>query len=207
MQNTRVRKLFSTILGVGAMAGSLVLSSCEDEFTEQDAIKAQQESLAALESQEDSLNRIGARINYTVTVAAAGQGSTTNGRTAAVDSLGGATVTLVQGGTTYTETANEGGVATFAGLLRGEVAVTVKVKDHTMVTYTTVLGSDDVQENNVSTLIPVFPMTLEAGATKVSGKAWAELDATNDTPEFAEGAVVRAKINLETALSSYRTYG
>ena len=94
MQNTRVKKLFSTILGVGAVAGTLVLSSCEDEFTEQDAIKAQQESLAALKDQDaknemearamaDSLERIGADVDYTVTVVAADQANTGNARTSA----------------------------------------------------------------------------------------------------------------------------
>ena len=203
MQNTRVRNLFSTILGAGVVAGGLVLSSCEDEFTEQDAIKAQQETLMALEAQNDSLNRVGAKINYTVTVAAAGQGNTTNGRTEAANSAEGATVTVVQAGKTYTETAGKGGVATFIGLMRGQAVVTVEAEDHTTVTYTTTLGSNGAQENNVGTLIPVFPMTVEAGATMVSGKAWAELDATNDMPEAAAGAKVRATVNATTALGKY----
>lgn len=179
------------------------MSSCEDEFTEQDAIKAQQETLAALDQQQDSLNRVGARINYTVTVAAAGQGNTTNGRTEATASAEGATVTLVQAGKTYTETAGKGGVATFIGLMRGQAVVTVEAADHTTVTYTTTLGSNGSQENNVGTLIPVFPMTVEAGATMVSGKAWAELDATNDMPEAANGAKVRATVDAGTALKKY----
>ena len=203
MQNTRVRNLFSTILGAGVVAGGLVLSSCEDEFTEQDAIKAQQETLMALEAQNDSLNRVGAKINYTVTVAAAGQGNTTNGRTEAANSAEGATVTVVQAGKTYTETAGKGGVATFIGLMRGQAVVTVEAEDHTTVTYTTTLGSNGAQENNVGTLIPVFPLTVEAGATMVSGKAWAELDATNDMPEEAAGAKVRATVNATTALEKY----
>ena len=203
MQNTRVRNLFSTILGAGVVAGGLVLSSCEDEFTEQDAIKAQQETLMALEAQNDSLNRVGAKINYTVTVAAAGQGNTTNGRTEVANSAEGATVTVVQAGKTYTETAGKGGVATFIGLMRGQATVTVEAADHTTVTYTTTLGSNGSQENNVGTLIPVFPMTVEAGATMVSGKAWAELDATNDMPEAATGAKVRATVNATTALGKY----
>ena len=205
MQNTRVKNLFSTILGVGAITGSLVLSSCEDEFTEEDAIRAQQETLMALEAQQDSLNRVGARINYTVTVAAAGQGSTTNGRTEAANLAEGATVTVVQAGKTHTETAGKGGVATFTGLMRGQAVVTVEAADHTTVTYTTTLGSNGAEENNVGTLIPVFPLTVEAGASKVSGKVWAELDATNDEPEAAEGAIVQATINAETAIKNYLT--
>ncbi len=218
MQNTRVRNLFSTILGVGVVAGGLVLSSCEDEFTEQDAIRAQQETLAALEDQEanndamaqamqDSLDRIGAKIDYTVTVAAAGQANT--GRTSAEASAEGATVTLVQGGKTYTETAGKGGVATFAGLSRGQAVVTVEATDHTAVTYTTTLGfsasgTAGKENYNVGTLIPVFPTTVAAGATEIKGKAWAELDATNDMPEAAQGAMVRGTLDVSTVLTSYR---
>ena len=205
MQNTRVRNLFSTILGAGVVAGGLVLSSCEDEFTEQDAIKAQQETLMALEAQNDSLNRVGAKINYTVTVIAAGQGSTTNGRTKAANLAEGASVTVVQAGKTHPGTAGKGGVATFTGLMRGQAVVTVEAADHTTVTYTTTLGSNGSQENNVGTLIPVFPLTVEAGASKVSGKVWVELDATNDEPEEAEGAIIQATINAETAIKNYLT--
>ncbi len=214
MQNTRVRNLFSTILGVGVVAGGLVLSSCEDEFTEQDAIRAQQETLATLEDQEakndaaaqamqDSLNRIGAKINYTVTVVADG-GSANTGRTAATASAEGATVILIQGGKTYTETAAKGGVATFVGLLRGQATVTIEAADHTPVTYTTTLGSANTEENNVGTIIPVFPMTEAAGATVVKGKAWAELNTLNDMPEPAEGAIVRSTVSVTDALTSYR---
>ncbi len=197
-----------------------MLSSCEDEFTEQDAIRAQQETLAALEDQEakndamaeamqDSLNRIGAKINYTVTVVADG-GSANTGRTAATASAEGATVTLIQGGKTFTETAAKGGVATFVGLLRGQATITIEATDHTPVTYTTTLGSAGVEENNVGTIIPVFPMTEAAGATVVKGMAWAELNTLNDMPEPAEGAIVRSTISVDNALSSYRsgaTYG
>ena len=216
MQNTRVRNLFSTILGAGVVAGGLVLSSCEDEFTEQDAIKAQQETLAALKDKEaenaamqDSLNRIGAKINYTVTVVADG-GSANTGRTAATASAEGATVTLTQGGKSTPATAGKGGVATFVGLLRGQATITIEMADHTPVTYTTTLGSNNTEENNVGTVIPVFPITEAAGATVVKGKAWAELNTLNDTPEPAEGAIVRSTINIDNALSSYQsgaTYG
>lgn len=90
--------------------------------------------------------------------------------------------------------------------------MTVEAEDHTTVTYTTTLGSAGKEDNNVGTLIPVFPTTVEAGATMVSGKAWAELDATNDMPEAATGAVVRATVSAETALGLYKplvtpTYG
>ena len=216
MQNPRVRKLFSTILGVGAVAGSLVLTSCEDEFTEEDAIRAQQETLAALKDQEakndmeaqamiDSLNRIGAKIDYSVTIVAANKANTGSGaRTSAVATLDGITVTIKQGGESMTAT-TEGGVATFTGLKAGKAVVNVDVAEegYSSVTYTTLLGSDDKDSYSVGTLIPVLPITKAAGASVVTGKAWAEFDATNDAPELAQGATVQATVGVSDVLSLY----
>ena len=204
MQNTRVRNLFSTILGVGAVAGGLVLSSCEDEFTEKDAIQAQQETLTALNRQEDSLGRIGAKINYTVTVVAGGSANT-NARTTGEAFAQGAKVTVIQGGSMFSDTTNVGGAATFADLRIGEAVVTVEAADHTTVTYTTSLGGStyNYQENNVETTIPIFPTTVAGGASEVSGIAWAELNTLNDMPEYATGATVRATISVAQALESY----
>ena len=220
MQNTRVKNLFSTVLGVGVVAGGLVLSSCEDEFTEQDAIKAQQESLAALKEQDaknameaeamyDSLNRVSAKIDYSVTVVAANKANTGNAssRVSGVAALDGITVTVKQGGESMTAT-TEGGIATFSGLKSGKAVVTVGAAEmgYTSVTYTTLLGTTsdyDKEEYNVGTLIPVLPMTKETGASVVTGKAFAEFDATNDAPEAAAGATVQAVISVKSVLDKY----
>ncbi len=211
MQNTRVRNLFSTILGVGVVAGGLVLSSCEDEFTEQDAIKAQQETLAALDQQDfkqelekDSLARIGPVVNYTVTVVS-GKTANFNGRTAAEAFASGAMVKVTQGGTTVEGTTDEAGIANFGDLRIGDATVTIMLEGHTTATYTTSLGSPsfELKEDNVETTIPIFPTTLEAGASEVSGTAWAEMNTLNDMPELAVGAKVRATISVSNALDSY----
>lgn len=219
MQNTRVKNLFSTILGVGVVAGGMVLSSCEDEFTEQDAIKAQQESLAALKEQDaknamdaeamtDSLNRIGARVDYTVTVVAANEANTGNARTNGVATLDGVDVTVTQGGNKMT-VATEGGIAVFEGLKTGSAVVTVGATGagYSSVTYSTLLGGDNSEYRNqaysVGTMIPVFPVTEAAGATIVKGKAYAEFDATNDMAENATDAIVQATISVKDALTPY----
>ncbi len=187
------------------------MSSCEDEFTEQDAIKAQQETLAALDEQDfkqelkrDSLARIGPIINYTVTVVA-GNTANANGRTAAEAFASGAMVKVTQGGTSMEATTDDAGVANFADLRIGDATVTVTLENHTKATYTTSLGSPDfdLQQDNVETTIPIFPTTLEAGASEVSGTAWAEMNTLNDMPELAVGAKVRATISVNNALGSY----
>ena len=63
--------------------------------------------------------------------------------------------------------------------------------------------TSDNQAYSVGTLVPVFPVTKAAGATIVKGKAYAELDATNDMIEKAEGAMVQATISVNNALSPY----
>ncbi len=217
---------FTTLLGAGVVVSGLALTSCEDEFTEADAIAAQDSTLTALKRLEnenavaldeldheqqmafamyqDSLERLGPVVNYTVTVVAGGS-SNTNARTEGENFAEGATVTLVQGGVSRTATTSAGGVATFGDLRIGEAVVTVEAEDHTTVTYTTSLGdpSFDMQQDNVETMIPIFPLTVEKGASEVSGIAWAELDLTNNEPEFAEGAVVRGSISVAGALGSY----
>lgn len=162
----------------------------------------------ALEAQEDSLNRVGADVSYTVTVIAGG-GANTNARTTGEAFAEGATVTVTQGGVSTPATTSKGGVATFANLRNGEAVVTVEAEGFTTVTYTTSLGdnySSNLKEDNVETTIPIFPTTIAGGASEVSGIAWAETNTLNDTPEFAEGAIVRATIGVEAALNSYGIY-
>ncbi|MEM9829346.1 MAG: hypothetical protein AAF944_01835 [Bacteroidota bacterium] len=217
---------FTTLLGAGVVVSGLALTSCEDEFTEADAIAAQDSTLIALKRldnenavaeneldaqqelafrmYQDSLARVGPIVNYTVTVIAGGSVNT-NGRTEAQNFAEGATLTLVQGGVSRTATAGVGGVASFSDLRIGEAVVTVSAPDHTTVTYTTSLGSatSAILQDNVETTIPLFPTTVAGGASEVSGIAWAERDLTNNEPEFAEGAIVRASISVSGALGDY----
>lgn len=219
---------FPTLLGAGIIASGLALSSCEDEFTEADAIAAQDSTLTALKRLEnenavaldeldheqamafqmyqDSLERIGPVVGYSVTVVAGGS-SNTSARTEGENFAEGATVTLVQGGVERTATTNAGGVALFNDLRIGEAVVTVEAADHTTVTFTTSLGQpgSDIAEDNINTVVPVLPLTVEAGATEVSGVAYAELDLTNDAPEFAEGAIVQATIDVDQIENKYST--
>ena len=219
---------FPTLLGAGIIASGLALTSCEDEFTEADAIAAQDSTLIALKRLEnenaiaeneldaqqelafqmyqDSLERIGPVVSYSVTVVAGGS-SNTSARTEGENFAEGATITLVQGGVSREATTNAGGVALFGDLRIGEAVVTVEAENHTTVTYTTSLGDpfSDLPEDNVNTVIPVLPLTVEAGATEVSGIAYVELDLTNDAPEFAEGAMVQATIDVNQIRNKYAT--
>jgi len=233
-----MKRFFFNVLSLGLIAG-LVLTSCEDEFTEEQALEQQRQILEALNNADnandlsmaelnaqnaidiaelnaeqqmafqmyqDSLERLGPVINYSVTVLAAGAVNT-NARTSGEAFAPGATVTVVQGGVSRTETAADNGVATFGDLRVGQAIVTVSAPDHTTVTYTANLnqpfGTIDLTEDNVETTIPLFPTTVAAGGTEISGTVWAKLDATTDAAQAVEGAVVRARLSVDDVLDDY----
>ena len=219
---------FPTVLGAGIIASGLALTSCEDDFTEADAIAAQDSTLIALKRLEnenavaeneldaqqelafqkyqDSLSAIGPVVSYSVNVVAGGS-SSSNARMASENNAEGATVTLIQGGVERTATANANGVAFFNDLRVGQAIVTVTAEDHTTVTYTTSLGEagSGLNEDNVTTVIPILPLTVEAGASEISGTIYAELDLTTEEPEFAEGAVIRATMDVDAIANGYST--
>ncbi len=236
-----MRKLFSRVLGLGLMAGA-VLTSCEDEFTEEQALEQQRQILEALNNADnandlavaqlnaenaidiaelnaaqqmafqmyqDSLERVGPVISYSVTVIAAGSvnavGSAPIARTSGEAFAPGATVTVSQGGVSRTATADANGIASFTDLRVGRAVVSVSAPDHTTLTYTTTLGESDFEltEDNVETTVPLFPTTLEAGGTQVSGTVWAKLDATTNAAQPVEGALVRARLSVEDVLRDY----
>ena len=233
-----MKRFFFNLLSLSLIAG-LVLTSCEDEFTEEQALEQQRQILEALNNADnandlaiaqeetqraidiaelnaeqqmafqmyqDSLERLGPIVNYSVTVLAAGSVNT-NARTSGEAFAPGATVTVVQGGVSRTETAGDNGVATFGDLRIGQAIVTVSAPDHTTVTYTTNMNTPfaaiDEAEDNVETTIPLFPTTVAAGGTEVSGTVWAKLDATTDAAQAVEGAIVRARLSVDDVLDDY----
>jgi hypothetical protein len=237
-----MKKLFFNVLSLTLIAG-LVLTSFEDEFTEEQALEQQRQILEALNNADnqnalalaqldadnaldiaelnaaqqmafqmyqDSLERVGPVINYSVTVIAAGTVNAVGGdmlsRTSGEDFAPGATVTVTQGGVSRTATADANGIASFSDLRVGRATVSVSAPDHTMLTYTTNLGESDFEltEDNVETTVPLFPTTLAAGATQISGTVWAKLDATTDAAQPVEGALVRARLSVEDVLLDYR---
>ncbi len=158
----------------------------------------------ALNEQEDALARAGAKVSYTVTVVDAA-GDNISARTQGEATIEGVSVTVSQGGVSNPGTVTKG-IATFTDLRAGEAVVTVEAEGFTSVTYTTNLGDNssfDLKEDNIETTIPIFPTTVVGGASEVSGKAWAETNTLNNTPEFAKGAVVRATISVDKALEKF----
>ncbi|MEK6481462.1 hypothetical protein WJR50_28220 [Catalinimonas sp. 4WD22] len=208
-----MKKSLLGLLGL-SIFGLGILTSCEDEFTEEDALQRQeellnkqQENAVALENLtheqlmaytrlQDSLERIGGVIVYSVRVMDAANANTTNARKAMVE---GATVTVIQNGVAISETADENGIVVFDDMRIGQVNVTAKIENYTSAFFTadiTPSYADNKTVHNASTTVPLFPITVEAGAGRITGKVYAETNLLNDDPEMAVGAKVTASIDL-----------
>ena len=212
-----MKKSVLGLLGIGMFCGMGILTSCEDEFTEEDAIQRQeqlidkeQENAVALESltqqqrldylaAQDSLERIGGVVVYSVRVMAGGNVNATNARASGSATAEGAEVTVVQNGVAITETADANGLVVFDDMRIGQVNVTVSATDHTTAFFTADITPDQGDSKsvrNASTTIPLFPITIEAGAGKITGKVEVETNLINDASEVASGAKVNASIDL-----------
>jgi len=212
-----MKKSLLGVLGISMFLGMGVLTSCEDEFTEEDALQRQEELLDKQQEQaialenltqeqklaylqaQDSLERIGGVIVYTVRVMSGGGVNTTNARAAVAS---GAEVTVVQNGVSITEAADENGLVTFSDMRIGQVNVTVKAEDHTTAFFTSDITPSSGSYNtprNASTTVPLFPTTEDAGAGKIVGKVEVETNLLNDEPEVAVGAKVTASIDLSNS--------
>ncbi len=150
--------LLTTILVVA------IVTSCRDEFTEQDAITAAKEAAtsdqlatedalklqAELEGKltadeiklRDSLARLGGLIHYTVAVVDAGNAAFSSGsgvnsgaRIKGTEAVSGAVVSVAQNGVIASMTTGADGLAVFSNMRIGNVAVHVEVTDFTNVDF------------------------------------------------------------------------
>ncbi|MGD1895186.1 MAG: hypothetical protein ACFB15_31905 [Cyclobacteriaceae bacterium] len=189
-----MKKVLSLLLGVGALG--LALTSCEDEFTEEDALALQQENLINYEKTRDSLERVGGIIHYTVQVFD-GTEVTSNARTESLSPS--ATVTAIQNGDTVTVNTGTEGLAFFDDMRIGLVTVRVESPNFTTAVFTADITPDNFESatvRNASTPIYIFPTTEANGAAVVTGKVEVETNLLNDTPELAVGATVRGYIDV-----------
>lgn len=160
-----MKKSILGLLGIGMFFSMGILTSCEDEFTEDDALQRQEELLDKQNQQEqdlldkelenavalenltqeqrmaylamqDSLERVGGIIVYAVRVMAGGNVNATNARTNAQAVAEGAEVTVVQNGVAIAQTADANGLVVFDDMRIGQVNVTVSAADHTTAFFT-----------------------------------------------------------------------
>src|SRR6056297_3597592 len=129
------------------IAGLAMFTSCEDdEFTEEDAKDAYEETLVledSLQNLRDSLEHVGGIIDYSVNVIDASNASFSDDDlklAGMTGSMEGTIVTVSQHGVTLTQTTDASGIATFSDLRIGTVSVNVQAEDFTNASFTALIA-------------------------------------------------------------------
>lgn len=159
-------KLFTTGLMIGLMTLSI---SCKEQFTEEEALKAQQLVDFALHVYNESSPEKAP--------------------------VSGATVTFIQGGSKMEATSDESGVALFPGVKFGGFVLTIAAENFTSLTYDDEIYSDDFRTTQQTYSIGIYSLADESLAT-IKGTVRIDTDLTNDTPETIEGITLRFRSNL-----------
>lgn len=163
MKKTRILSLLLVVLLAG------VFTSCKDDFTEEDALNAQQTVDVSVYV-----------IDYFNTTAVAG-----------------ATVSIIKDGAVVTAETNEQGVASFSDVkIGGGLPVTVEKEGFTKVQDLVDVDVYDYRQGHFTTTLGVLSLT--ANTATIKGKLEIETDVTNEDAEVApEGTEVKAYLELD----------
>ncbi len=154
------------------MAGALFFSSCEDKFTEQDLLNAQQQ------------------VDYTLQLVDLNANVTD-----AESSLKGVKVSLTQGAAVKTVEADANGYVSFGKVQVGNAVIKIVSENYLNGEAVVNLVTSNSKISQMITRFPVFAMT-EGNTIKVSGKVEVESDLTNSTRELAPaGTKIEVKLN------------
>lgn len=182
------RNHISIIIVVILLFGGIFVSCQKDEFTEEDAIKLQ-----------DDLQQERIRVDYTISLVDAGIVNMMKS-TASVNGMAGVKIVLSQEGTIVEDTTNTVGMAVFPNLKIGTIAVAITKEGYADVNYTAILENNSSQTStsggkvSASNLIPMIP-TTGMSTSKIKGKLTCDTVLTNQTVEAVPaGTKVVARI-------------
>jgi len=155
--------------------------SCQDEFTEKDAIiLADSLSNGSIED-----------IRYSVSVVPVSNTAFLKSTTTLSASPAGAIVTVSQNSIVVTDSVDDRGIAVFDNMKPGNASVVVSLSGYSTVMYV----ADLTSAGGAATLIPMFPLS-EAMMAKVEGKATIQTNLINSTEEFPVGAKIAALLDV-----------
>jgi hypothetical protein len=173
MKNTG---LFKCSLTISFFTLLIILISCQDQFTEKDALLAQQQ------------------IDLTIYVADA---STTNNAP-----VNGAKVSVSQSGTALDAVTDAQGIAKFPKMKVGEYVYTITADSYTSMTGTGAMDPANFRQGEVSAQYGIYSLTSDRMAT-VKGHVSIDTDVTNDLPEAAANISVFADVWLNNGSQTF----
>jgi hypothetical protein len=153
-----------------------VMFSCQDEFTEEDALNAQQSiDLAIYVYDGGSVNRA---------------------------PVVGATVSFIQGGSTRTATTDEAGVALFPEAQIGGYIYSIEGSDFTTIVKSGSLYSNNFRQGQETFSAAVY-LNSSTNTAIIKGRVAIELDLTNDVTEYASGIDLLAYVYLDNETKTF----
>ncbi len=194
----------------GVLVALLFVFSCsKDEFTEEDAAKAEKDLIShqdSIDRVRDSLNHVGGIIQYSVSVIPVNGGAGyvfKSGKS--IEGLSGVAVTVAQHGVLLTDTTDQSGIAVFNDLRVGTVNVSVQVPDYTNANFIAQITPENDPGVNVyydvlrhaATMVPVF--SLNVGTSNISGRITYETNLINTQPEIADEVTIIAMVDVDNA--------
>lgn len=148
------------------------------------------------------------RLNYTVMLVNGTEFSMGFGKTSS--SLGGATVTVSQAGSSITKLTDDNGMASFIGFFKGVLTVSVSKFDLTSLKYLVTVNSSAITAKagkiDVANFIPVFKIKNDPLTATIMGRVTYENDLTNSVVETVPaGTKILASIDA-TSPAFYTQY-
>ncbi|VAW29193.1 hypothetical protein MNBD_BACTEROID06-972, partial [hydrothermal vent metagenome] len=173
MKHLTFNKLSILLLGL-----VLFSTSCKEQFSEKDALDAQQQ------------------IDMAIYVYDAGAKDE--------PAVVGATVTFVQGTETRTVTTDETGVALFPKAKIGGYILKVTAENFTSYSDNDEIYSDNFRQGQETFQVGIYSLTSDNMAT-VRGRVAIESDLTNDVTEYAAGIDLNLTVYLSNATEVFTT--
>jgi hypothetical protein len=126
------------------------------------------------------------KVNYSVMVISGNYYSVGMGKTNS-SSVEGAKITITQGDRTVQNTTNVQGIASFSGVYKGLIAVSIVKDEYTTLNYL-VSANGSVTETNgkqldIANIVPIFKIRNDFATATLSGKVTFQSDLTNATKE------------------------
>ncbi|MDN5214091.1 hypothetical protein QQ020_18590 [Fulvivirgaceae bacterium BMA12] len=170
-------KVSTKIISMMMLAMAVFAISCEEEFSEEDALNAQQSVDLAI---------------YVV-----------NNSSTEEAPVSGATVTISQNGETRTATTDAAGAALFADAKIGGYVYKIEAENFTTLSGNSSLSTSNFRIGQVTQRFELNSLNVAENMATIKGTLEIETDLTNIVTEYADGVELLIEVNLDNKVLHY----
>lgn len=142
-------------------------------------------------------------VNYSVMVISGNHYAMGTGKTTS-SSVEGATVTITQGNKTIQSKTGVQGIASFSGIYKGLIAVSIAKDNYTSLNYLVTANGSVAEANgkqlDIANMVPIFKIKNDGAVSQLSGKVTFQSDLTNEVREnVPANTLITASIDASDA--------